>query len=81
MACQRFSTWSFSRMLARRCGRGSDSVDICICQCYVNGINIVARLGWQSSGITPDDYHFELLAQLLASPLCATVSVASEMCR
>ena len=51
-------------MLARRCGRGSDSVDICICQCYVNGINIVARLGWQSSGITPDDYHFELLANL-----------------
>ena len=29
-ACQRFSTWSSSRRLARRCGCGSDSVDICI---------------------------------------------------
>ena len=33
----------------------------------------IAQLGWQSSGITPDDYHFELFAQLLASPLCATL--------
>lgn len=29
--------------------------------------------GWQSSGIAPDDYHFELLAQLLRAPLCTTV--------
>ena len=41
----------------------------------------LARLGWESSGITPDDYHFEVLAQFLASPLCPTASIASEVCR
>lgn len=67
---------------ARRCGCRSDSVEICICQCYVrHGSDTVARLGWESSGITPDDYHFEVLAQFLASPLCPTASIASEVCR
>ena len=57
--CQRFSTWSVSR--------SHDAVDISYpvdlhLPMLRRGSDTVAWLGWQSSGIMPDDYHFELLA-------------------